>query len=294
MNFTTSKGRGTYGNVVETTDPGVVMKIYDNEDKDAHKREIAILQQLTGSQKNVVRSFGHGLLGDRPFVLLESLPFTLSDASPEIQDMSMEDQIVWARYLLVGVSRGLHFLKERGVVHADIKGDNIMIRQNNDPVLIDFSNSGILGKDGYIVDTPSLVGGAFCYASPEMILLMFRYYCRLNQAYDTNNIIPLNLKVGPQTDIYSLAGVVYRLMTQKYLNNYVYAQSHVLPDCYTEVTRRKNWKRRKAFLNLPASLRDVLSLMLKTNPQHRPTSESLLEHSFFHEDTEETVRSTSP
>ena len=150
---------------------------------------------MAGGHEHVVRSFGHGSLdGEKPFVLLEFLPIRLSDAAPEIHEMTAEYQIGWAKYIIAGVSRGLEFLKEHGIVHADIKSDNIMIRHNSEPVLIDFSNSGILGTDGYIIDT-LLVGGAFCYASPEMLLLMMRYYCRLNMMHDVMDIVPQDLKV---------------------------------------------------------------------------------------------------
>lgn len=101
--------------------------------------------------------------------------------------MSEEEVEKWLRPLL----DGLQALHAQGVLHRDLKPDNIIITHNGEPRLIDFGAArnalGHHGRSLSIVLTPG-------YAPPEQ-------YSRLasNQ--------------GPWTDLYALGAVVYRALT---------------------------------------------------------------------------------
>ena len=101
-----------------------------------------------------------------------------------------------AALLIAKTARGIQKAHERGVVHRDIKPDNIMIDQDDEPVVMDFGlarrNSG---EDARLTNDGTLLGSP-AYMSPE-------------QAKGKTELI------GPATDIYSLGVVLYQMLTTK-------------------------------------------------------------------------------
>jgi serine/threonine protein kinase len=101
-----------------------------------------------------------------------------------------------AAEIIIKTARGIQKAHERGVVHRDLKPDNIMIDSDGEPVVMDFGlawrddgQDARLTKNGSLLGTPA-------YMSPE-------------QAMGKQDLI------GPTTDIYSLGVVLYHMLTQK-------------------------------------------------------------------------------
>jgi len=93
-------------------------------------------------------------------------------------------------------ARGIQKAHEKGIVHRDIKPDNIMIEEGGEPVVMDFglalrgdNEDARLTHDGAVLGSPA-------YMSPEQ--------ARGDQQ-----------AVGPHSDIYSLGVVLYHALTQK-------------------------------------------------------------------------------
>ena len=87
----------------------------------------------------------------------------------------------------------LDFSHSYGVIHRDIKPSNIMLSDTGETKLMDFSVAEI--TRGRPI-SPSMVVGSPMYMSPEQVL---------------------QEEVGPQSDLYSLATVMFQLLTGKRL-----------------------------------------------------------------------------
>jgi serine/threonine-protein kinase PpkA len=89
------------------------------------------------------------------------------------------------------IAGALHYAHLKGIIHRDIKSENIMFREDGTPVLVDFGLAKIvdslekLTKSGLTVGTPE-------YMSPELI-----------QGTD----------IDGRSDIYSLGVVLYEMLT---------------------------------------------------------------------------------
>lgn len=94
--------------------------------------------------------------------------------------------------LLMPLLDGLKVLHSAGIIHRDIKPDNIFIRQNGSPVLLDFGSARFAMGSQTNTLTTLLTPG---YAPME------QYYNDAKQQ-------------GPWSDIYSLGAVIYLMVTR--------------------------------------------------------------------------------
>jgi serine/threonine protein kinase len=97
-----------------------------------------------------------------------------------------------ALQVIAKVSRALHFAHEKGYIHRDVKSENILFRDDGEPVLTDFgiakaSNSSTqMTQQGKLIGTPQ-------YMSPEQ--------CR-------------GRPLDGRSDLYSLGVILYEMLTQ--------------------------------------------------------------------------------
>ncbi|HUR29224.1 MAG TPA: serine/threonine-protein kinase [Planctomycetota bacterium] len=98
-----------------------------------------------------------------------------------------------ARTLLASLCDALEFAHRRGVVHRDIKPDNILMdAESNEPVLTDFGIAKVSVMDAQLTTAGQLIGTPH-YMSPE-------------QASGSADI-------GARSDLYSLGVVAYELLS---------------------------------------------------------------------------------
>ena len=71
--------------------------------------------------------------------------------------------------LIEGVARAVSFAHEKGVIHRDLKPDNIMIDEKGEPRLIDFGLVKALDSGGTQLTKMGQVLGSPAYMSPEQI-----------------------------------------------------------------------------------------------------------------------------
>jgi len=112
------------------------------------------------------RCLGAGEYCGRPFVVMELL---------EPMELPHDDRGV-AKYIL-SVAGAMLELHARGMVHRDLKPQNIMRRKDGEPVIIDFGLLKPIARDGRKrVETITAVGGRSAgvgtpgYAAPEQLM----------------------------------------------------------------------------------------------------------------------------
>jgi serine/threonine-protein kinase PpkA len=123
--------------------------------------ECGIISNL--SSPYVVKIYDHGVTDDYLFVAMEYLP--CGDLRERIK---LGIKPYEALGILLQLARALDTVHRAGLVHGDIKPQNVMFREEHSLVLVDFGISRVLGtssalRPGQIIGTPG-------YISPEHVL----------------------------------------------------------------------------------------------------------------------------
>jgi hypothetical protein len=139
---------------------------------------------------NIVQIFDVGYADGRHFIVMQYVDGeSLSTVVDELGALEPRD----AALLAVGILRGLQHAHERGIVHRDVKPDNVLITKGNEPKLLDFGlaieteASLHITRDGMVVGTPY-------YLSPEQAR---------------------GHKATPVCDVYATGVTLYYLVTGK-------------------------------------------------------------------------------
>lgn len=134
----------------------------------------------------------------------------------------------------------LDYSHSMGVIHRDIKPGNIMLGENGETKLMDFSVAAIAQNN--IINSNMIVGSP-SYMSPEQVQRQ---------------------KVGPQSDLYSLAAVMYHLLTGKRL----YASEDII-DIFRDIVRTPPPRLSDERPDLPPALSNIIAKALQKDPAQR-------------------------
>lgn len=217
---------------------------YEKNDPEVRERflvEGKLLARLNHPRIVKVTDFGTDEVSGKPYFVMDLVlnergeMQLLSDVEPGTVDEEMVGK--WYDDL----REGLSYIHANGVVHRDLKLQNVLIGPDGHSVLMDFGISKILdAKDGGtpIVDTlktlvkvrdgRSLVMGSIGYMAPEL---------------------EMGVEASPKSDYYALGVIIYRLLTGTWCD----ARTDVVG---TLETYDPVWKR-------------ILPKLLHSNPQGR-------------------------
>jgi eukaryotic-like serine/threonine-protein kinase len=189
-------GRGGMGVVYRATDqqldetvaiktlPGDVMS-RSPEDLERFKREIRLARKIT--HRNVLRTFDYGEAEGVYFISMEFVRgYTLSELLEESQQMVPRVAMGIARQ----ICRGLQAAHEQGIIHRDIKPQNVLIDHKGEVKLMDFGIARMaeapeaMTQAGLIVGTPH-------YMSPEQVQ---------------------GKPLDPRSDVYSMGVMLYEIL----------------------------------------------------------------------------------
>jgi serine/threonine-protein kinase len=194
-------GRGGMGVVYKATDtqleetvaiktlPGDVM-MRSPEDLERFKREIRLARKIT--HRNVLRTYDYGEAEGVYFISMEFVRgYTLSELVDEAPSRQMPSRAT------VGIARqicrGLHVAHEQGIIHRDIKPQNVLIDAKGEVKLMDFGIARMaeapeaMTQAGLIIGTPH-------YMSPEQVQ---------------------GSQLDARSDVYSMGVLMYELLVGK-------------------------------------------------------------------------------
>ncbi|CAN6651082.1 serine/threonine-protein kinase Kin4p [Trichomonascus vanleenenianus] len=113
------------------------------------------------------------------------------------------DHILTHRYLKDSVAcrlfaqlvSGVHYLHSKGIVHRDLKLENLLLDKHKNIIITDFgfANSFKASSDGSIFDLMSTSCGSPCYAAPELVVSDSKY-------------------VGQKVDVWSCGVILYAML----------------------------------------------------------------------------------
>jgi len=192
-------GRGGMGVVYRATDaqldetvaiktlPGDVMQ-KSPEDLERFKREIRLARKIT--HRNVLRTYDYGEAEGVYFISMEYVRgYTLNELLDEAENRQMVPRL--AVGLSRQISRGLQAAHEQGIIHRDIKPQNVLIDHKGEVKLMDFGIARMaeategMTQQGLIVGTPH-------YMSPEQVQ---------------------GKSLDPRSDVYSMGVMIYEALT---------------------------------------------------------------------------------
>ncbi len=90
-------------------------------------------------------------------------------------------------------ARALHFAHEHGIIHRDMKPDNVIMRKDGEPQVMDFGLARDAGSEEHLSVTGQIMG-TLAYMAPEQA---------------AGRIDAMDAR----TDVYALGGVLYELLT---------------------------------------------------------------------------------
>lgn len=125
----------------------------------AWSTEVRILNKLIkqGGQQHVLKLFG-----SNKTLRFVDLPFAMGGDLFDAVKQGMVDQDR-ARYLFKSIAAGLAFLHEHGIVHRDVKAENIVIMEDGTARIVDFGHAVV----GDPASRKELTTATKSYAPPE-------------------------------------------------------------------------------------------------------------------------------
>ena len=243
-------GKGGMSEVYEAVNPrlgshhALKLFVYEKDDPEVRRRfedEGRLLARLSHPRIVKVTDFGTDQATGKPYFVMDLVldesgaPKSLADVEPG----SVDEEMVGRWY--DDLRDGLAYIHANGVVHRDLKLQNVLLGPDGHVVITDFGISKIFDSKGdgnTVVDVVntivkmregrSLVMGSVGYMAPEL---------------------EMGVEASPQSDWYALGVITYRLLTGTWCD----ARTDVLAalETYDPVWRR------------------ILPKLLHANPQGR-------------------------
>jgi len=235
----------------EAGNPTYALKVLKRDVKSSESfvTEVNALARLS-AHPNVVEVAGYSKSNLGPGILLPFYPSNLRSAMR--RDCELKAKLVLAEQVL----RGLQHIHANGILHLDLKPDNVLISASGDAAVSDFGISKLLAKPD-LKTNPTLqvslpgISGTLLYMAPEQLA---------------------RSEVSVKTDIFSFGVLLYELVFDRLPWSADTVQDYARCILYA----REQYPLKEP-LRVPGWLRNVISACLAKAPSARPTVEALLQ-----------------
>ncbi len=219
-------GRGGMGQVLEVRDPAlgrrVALKVALQADEDARRRfvrEAQITSQL--EHPNIVPIYDAGLTADgAPWYAMRKVEGrTLTDVLEGLA-AGTDDAEEWSLpHLLaafVQICNAVAYAHDRGVLHRDLKPDNIMFGRFGEVLLVDWGVARLLRPDDEAAEAPITTPGA---TLPTSVEGLGDGGTQIGAAVGTAGYMSPEAahgeldRLGPASDVFSLGAVLFEICT---------------------------------------------------------------------------------
>jgi serine/threonine-protein kinase len=216
----------------------------DAELRERFVREARLAARL--SHPNVVSVFDAGEDHGRPYIVMEHVEGeTLAELLARRGRLPPEE----ARQLALQACRGLAHAHESGLVHRDVKPQNLLLRRDGTLKIADFGIARAV--EGTSLTQAGTVLGTAAYLSPEQAL---------------------GEPVTAAADVYSLGAVLYELLTGR-----PPVEAESLADLADKQRRPSIVPVHELARDVPADLEDLVMRCLARSPEYRPATAGELE-----------------
>jgi tetratricopeptide (TPR) repeat protein len=133
----------------------------DGEQRLRFEREARLMAQV--SHPNVVAVFDRGTAAGRDYLVMEYVEGVSLRA---LLDVGVPQPAAQARRILREVALALAHLHGRGIIHRDVKPENVLVSRNGTVRVTDFGIAFLAGEEGVITHSGQAVG-TLDYMAPE-------------------------------------------------------------------------------------------------------------------------------
>lgn len=207
-------------------------------------REYEALTRL--NHPNIVRVFQYGLHESAPWLTMELLVGTpMQTRVKNVGKPGDTDRTAEVVRVVGYVAEALQYIHDRGLVHRDLKSDNVIVLSDGRVKLLDFGTARIadamepITKDGEFV-------GTFAYAAPEQIT---------------------GAPVDHRADLYALGVLLYRMCTGQ--RPFDANDPAELARLHAKTVPPRP---REKFPDLPVELDNLIMQLLSKRPDQRPAN----------------------
>jgi serine/threonine protein kinase len=189
--------QGVFATVYKAHDPATGEPVAIKHASDKVTRDEVLLKRFEQEYRatsnlnhpNIVQSLDFGWTDERPYIVMEFV-----DGEDLWSKIDREGRLPEAEAVqyVIQVARGLHLAHQRGIIHRDIKPDNILLTADGQAKLADLGLSKDLEADLGLT-RPARGLGTPCFMAPE-------------QFTDAKH-------AGVRCDIYSLGATLYMALT---------------------------------------------------------------------------------
>lgn len=277
-------GQGTYSNVYKARDreTGKIVALkkvrFDTSEPECVQfmaREIAILQKL--NHPNIVKL--EGLATSRmQYSIYLVFDFMVTDLATVIsrpEERLTEPQI---KCYMLQLLSGLQHCHERGILHRDIKGANLLIDKNGILKIADFGLANFYSPNHKHPLTSRVV--TLWYRAPELLLGATNYGigidlwsagCLLAEMFTGMPIMPGRNEVEQLHKIFKLCGTPSEEYWKKLRLSTTFRPPRAYMPSFVE-----------SFQGFPQSALGLLTTLLALDPGYRGSASLALEHEFFY------------